>query len=164
MCLTIDELSQRSSSRGRTPHATPARSGHTGVGPLHATLVAAGLAPCARVTSGGDGDSGSPDSRRCLAGDGIGAGAPCQPRPSRPQPRDLVSSSRQPDALGHTPLAAGGSRGSHDPGRRGRGACGRCPFSPPYPTCRPRQRQSWHGSSGAGRSRSRVKRVEPSWG
>jgi hypothetical protein len=40
MCLTIDELSPKFMRSKEISHATPARSDHTGLGPLCATVFA----------------------------------------------------------------------------------------------------------------------------
>src|SRR5687768_2538973 len=45
MSRTIDELSQSSYYRRRTPHAAPARGNHTGLSALCATVFAPGLGP-----------------------------------------------------------------------------------------------------------------------
>src|SRR5215475_10509529 len=46
MSLTIDELSPKFMLSMEVSHATSARSDHTGVGPVGATVFAARLAPC----------------------------------------------------------------------------------------------------------------------
>jgi hypothetical protein len=71
MSHTIDELAQRSCSQRRTSYDTsPARSDHTGGGPLCATVFGAGLAPCAGLAPGGDAHARGPHGDRGLAGDG----------------------------------------------------------------------------------------------
>ncbi len=52
MSLAIDEICQSSCYRRKTCHAAPARSDHTGVGALCATVCAPGLAPCPTVAPG----------------------------------------------------------------------------------------------------------------
>src|SRR5918997_5052927 len=118
MYFTIGELSQSSSYRRRTSHATPARSDHSGVGPLRATLFAAELAPCASVTPGGDSDAGSPDSHRCLAGDGLGGGVSLHELSSGVEPGHVVSTPGQPDSA-RSPHYAAGAPGSNDRARGG---------------------------------------------
>jgi hypothetical protein len=53
MSLTIDDPCQRSRDRRRTSHAAPARSDHTGLGPVCATFFGARLVACASVAPGG---------------------------------------------------------------------------------------------------------------
>ena len=57
MSFQIAELFHSSCDRRRTCHATPARSDHTNIGTLCATLVAPGVVPCASMAPGSDLDS-----------------------------------------------------------------------------------------------------------
>jgi hypothetical protein len=51
MSCTVAELFQSSCDRRRTGQATPARSDHTNIGALGATLVEPGVGPCAERTT-----------------------------------------------------------------------------------------------------------------
>ena len=118
MCLMIDELSHSSCYRRRTSHATPARGNHTGMSAFRATLFGPRLAPCPGLAPGSDARSRGPHGDSGPAGDGAGHGAPLHPRPSRPQPGDLVSTAGESDAVrvAHHAVRA---RGSDDRARSG---------------------------------------------
>ena len=81
-------------------HATPARSDHTGLGPLCATVFAPGLAPCAGLAPGRDAGARGPHGDGRLAGDGAGDGAPLHQLPSGLEPGHLVGPPGQSDSVG----------------------------------------------------------------
>src|SRR5215475_13277272 len=99
MSLTIDELSQSSCYRRRTAYAAPARSDHTGLSALCATVFAPGLAPCAAPAPRSDSRAWCTYSYGRVAGDGVGHGAPLHQLPPGLEPGHLVSPSREPDAV-----------------------------------------------------------------
>jgi len=72
MSFTIAELFQSSCYQGRTSHAAPARSDHTGVSSLCATVFAPGVVPCTVVAGGGDFGSQGTHRDGGLARDGLG--------------------------------------------------------------------------------------------
>src|SRR5215510_14276650 len=75
MSFTIDDLSQESCYRRRTPHAAPANKDPTRVGPPCATDFTAGLAPCPAPTNRGAAGPRDAYYRRRPAGGGVGGRA-----------------------------------------------------------------------------------------
>jgi hypothetical protein len=70
MSLTIDDLYQSSCYRGRTSHATPARSHHTGLAAFCTTVFAPRLAPCTGLAPGSDAGPRRTYGDSRLTGDG----------------------------------------------------------------------------------------------
>src|SRR5882724_9106836 len=118
MSFKIAELFQRSCYRRRTCHATPARSDHTDIGTLCATLFAPGLVPCAIIASGSDLDSWCAHRDSRLAGDGAGHGTSLHELPSGVEPDHLVGPPGQSDSVGVTRRALGASGSPYCPGSR----------------------------------------------
>jgi hypothetical protein len=122
MCLTIDELSPKVMLSKEDLHAAPARSDHTGVSSVCATVFAAGLALCLTLVSGGNAGSGSPYSHGRLTGHGAGDGARFHELPSGLEPGHVVSAPGQSDAARGAHYVAGARRGDDCPwGGRYRG-------------------------------------------
>jgi len=118
MSFKIAELFQSSCYRRRTGQATPARSDHTDIGTLCATLFAPGLVPCAIIAPGSDLDSWCAHRDSRLAGDGAGHGTSLHERPSGVEPGHLVGPPGQSDAVGVTRRALGASGSPDCPGSR----------------------------------------------
>jgi hypothetical protein len=108
--LTIDELSPKFMLSKEVSHATPARSDHTGIGPLCTTVFAPRLAPCPGLALGCDARAWSSHGDRRPARDGPGGGAPLYELSSGPEPGHLVGPPREPDSVGHIDHAAGPPR------------------------------------------------------
>ena len=122
MCLTIDELSPKVMLSKEDLYAAPARSDHTGVGSVCATVFAAGLAPRPTLASRGDAGSGSPYGHGRLTGHGAGDRARFHELPSGLEPGHVVSAPGQSDSARVTHDVAGACRGDDRPwGGRYRG-------------------------------------------
>src|SRR6266540_212383 len=111
MSLTIAELSPKFMRSKEISHATPARSDHTGVGPVCATLFGSGLAPCPTVAPGSDSGLWAPHGLRGFAGDGPGRRTTLYELSSGPEPRHLVDPARESDSVGIAHYGAGASGG-----------------------------------------------------
>jgi hypothetical protein len=119
MSLTKDELSPKFMRSKEVSHATPARSDHTGVGPLCTSLFGAYLVACTGLTPGGHTHARGSHRDGCPASDGPGSGAPLYERPSRAQPGHVVGPSRGSDSARVASYAHCPPRGdSHLRGRR----------------------------------------------
>jgi hypothetical protein len=122
MCLTIDERSPQVMRSKEDLHAAPARSDHTGVGSVCATVFTVGLASRPTRASGGDAGSGSPYGHGRLTGHGVGDGARLHARPSGPKPGHVVSAPGQSASARVAHDVAGARRGDDRPwGGRYRG-------------------------------------------
>src|SRR5262245_65109552 len=107
----IDELSPKFMLSKEVSHAAPARSDHTGLGSLCATLFTPRLAPCTSLTLGGDAHARPPHSDGRLAGHGIGDGVPLHERSSGSEPGHVVGPPGQSDTARATPPSLCAPRG-----------------------------------------------------
>jgi hypothetical protein len=118
MSLTIDERSPKVMRSQEISPAAPARSAHTGLGSLCATVFAPCLAPGPGLARGREARAWGPHGDRRSVRDGPGGGAPLYERSSGPDPGSRVSAPREPDAVGLTDRAVGPPK--RDDGARGR--------------------------------------------
>src|SRR5262245_34732347 len=119
--LMIDELSPKCRLSKEVSYAPPARSDHTGLSSLCATLFTPRLAPCASLTLGGNSHprSSHRDGRR--AGHGVGDGVPLHELSSGPEPGLGVGPPGQSDTARAVPHGLCAPRGDDRPGSRRHG-------------------------------------------
>ena len=118
MSFTIDDLCHSSCYRRRTTHAAPARSHHTGLGPVCTTLFTPGLTPCPDLAPGRDAGSCSPHRDGRLAGDGAELQTPLHQLPSRLEPGHVAGTLGWPNRVGTPRRLPGAPWGAHCAGSR----------------------------------------------